>query len=330
MCGINWNQKKQRSLILYTFSLYNTFCNKLLTNNIYLLNIYYERSLQLKHKKTLLTFLMLCGLFILSKPVSAAKVPVIKAGKSTNLKGTIINVKYSGAAVTMANKSATPSIKIGSEIYVPCKTLFADNGIHASYTANGNTVTVKNGKRKVIFYANKKYAKVNGKKMTLKAAPYFVTYKKSNIRDIMTGYRAFSYQFVKTFPVLSKGFEIETEMSIHAVDKNMLVENVIIDYRDRPDGSESKLNTYSDGARVLKTIMGLYKNYKPMQFFGLLALILAIIAVAMFAPVFTSYLKTGLVAKFPTLIVSGFVAMASLQSFFAGLILSTIVQKDRQ
>lgn len=153
---------------------------------------------------------------------------------------------------------------------------------------------------------------------------------KSNIRDIMTGYRAFSYQFVKTFPVLSKGFEIETEMSIHAVDKNMLVENVIIDYRDRPDGSKSKLNTYSDGARVLKTIMGLYKNYKPMQFFGLLALILAIIAVAMFAPVFTSYLKTGLVAKFPTLIVSGFVAMASLQSFFAGLILSTIVQKDRQ
>lgn len=112
---------------------------------------------------------------------------------------------------------------------------------------------------------------------------------KSNIRDIMTGYRAFSYQFVKTFPVLSKGFEIETEMSIHAVDKNMLVENVIIDYRDRPDGSESKLNTYSDGARVLKTIMGLYKNYKPMQFFGLLALVLAIIAVAMFAPVFTSY-----------------------------------------
>ena len=139
----------------------------------------------MKHKKTLLTFLMLCGLFILSKPVSAARVPVIKAGKSTNLKGTIINVKYSGAAVTMANKSATPSIKIGSEIYVPCKTLFADNGIHASYTANGNTVTVKNGKRKVIFYANKKYAKVNGKKMTLKAAPYFVTYKKSNIRDLL-------------------------------------------------------------------------------------------------------------------------------------------------
>ena len=153
---------------------------------------------------------------------------------------------------------------------------------------------------------------------------------RSNIRDIMTGYRALSYQFVKTFPVLSKGFEIETEMSIHAVDKNMLVENVIIDYRDRPDGSESKLNTYSDGAKVLKTIMGLYKNYKPMQFFGLLAAILMIIALAMFMPVFVVYLKTGLVPNFPTLIVSGFIAMAALQSFFAGLVLSTIVQKDRQ
>ena len=153
---------------------------------------------------------------------------------------------------------------------------------------------------------------------------------RSNIRDIMTGYRAFSYQFVKTFPVLSKGFEIETEMSIHAVDKNMLVENVIIDYRDRPDGSESKLNTYSDGEKVLKTIMGLYKNYKPMQFFGLLAAILMIIAFAMFMPVFAVYLKTGLVPNFPTLIVSGFIAMAALQSFFAGLVLSTIVQKDRQ
>ena len=153
---------------------------------------------------------------------------------------------------------------------------------------------------------------------------------RSNIRDIMTGYRAFSYQFVKTFPVLSKGFEIETEMSIHAVDKNMLVENVIIDYRDRPDGSESKLNTYSDGAKVLKTIMGLYKNYKPTQFFGLLAAILMIIALAMFMPVFVVYLKTGLVPNFPTLIVSGFIAMAALQSFFAGLVLSTIVQKDRQ
>lgn len=153
---------------------------------------------------------------------------------------------------------------------------------------------------------------------------------KSNIRDIMTGYRAFSYQFVKTFPVLSKGFEIETEMSIHAVDKNMFVENVIIDYRDRPEGSESKLSTYTDGAKVLKTILALYKNYKPMNFFGIVSLVLLIIAFAMFIPVLLVYLKTGLVPNFPTLIVSGFIAVAALQSFFGGLILSTIVQKDRQ
>lgn len=90
---------------------------------------------------------------------------------------------------------------------------------------------------------------------------------KSNIRDIMTGYRAFSYQFVKTFPVLSKGFEIETEMSIHAIDKNMNVANVVVEYRDRPDGSSSKLNTFSDGAKVIRTIVSLFETYKPRAFF---------------------------------------------------------------
>lgn len=135
---------------------------------------------------------------------------------------------------------------------------------------------------------------------------------KSDIKDIMTGYRAFSYMFVKTFPVLSKGFEIETEMSIHAVDKNLFVENVVIDYRDRPEGSESKLNTYSDGFKVLKTIFRLFKNYKPMQFFSLLALVLAIISVAFFAPVFVTFLKTGVVDKMPTLIVSGFTMLAAI------------------
>lgn len=153
---------------------------------------------------------------------------------------------------------------------------------------------------------------------------------KSNIRDIMTGYRAFSYQFAKTFPVLSKGFEIETEMSIHAVEKNMLVENVIIEYRDRPEGSESKLNTYSDGMRVLATIARLYKNYKPFRFFGMLALLLLIISAAMFVPVLATYIRTGLVPNFPTLIVSGFVALTAIQSLFAGLILTTLAEKDRQ
>jgi len=152
----------------------------------------------------------------------------------------------------------------------------------------------------------------------------------TDIRDIMTGYRAFSYQFVKTFPVLSHGFEIETEMTIHAVDKNMQVENVVIEYRDRPEGSESKLNTYSDGAKVLLTIARLYRNYKPLGFFGLFSSILIAIAAIMDIPVLTTYLSTGLVPRFPTLIVSGFIVVAALLSFFAGLILSTLVAKDKQ
>ena len=152
---------------------------------------------------------------------------------------------------------------------------------------------------------------------------------KSDIRDIMTGYRAFSYQFVKSFPVLSKGFEIETEMSIHSVHNNMLVENVIIDYRDRPEGSESKLNTYSDGFKVLKTILRLYKNYKPIGFFGLLSAILLVVSAAMFIPVLVGYFKTGLVPNFPTLIVSGFMALAGIMSLFAGFILETLVEQQR-
>ena len=152
----------------------------------------------------------------------------------------------------------------------------------------------------------------------------------SSIRDIMTGYRAFSYQFVKSFPVLSKGFEIETEMSIHAIDKNMRLETVVIQYRDRPEGSESKLNTYSDGFKVLRTIARLFRNYKPMAFFGLLALLLAAIAAVMFVPVLLEYFRTGLVARFPTLIVSGFVAVAAILSLFSGLILQTMVHKNRQ
>ncbi len=152
----------------------------------------------------------------------------------------------------------------------------------------------------------------------------------SDIKDVMTGYRAFGYNFVKTYPVLSAGFEIETDMTIHAVDKNMLVENVIIDYRDRPDGSESKLNTYSDGIKVLKTIAKLYKNYKPLQFFSTIAFFLVLLAVIFFVPVLVEYIKTGLVPNFPTLIVCGFCVMAAFMAYFSGLILSTIVQKNKQ
>lgn len=153
---------------------------------------------------------------------------------------------------------------------------------------------------------------------------------KSDIKDIMTGYRAFSYQFVKTFPVLSKGFEIETEMSIHAIDKNMFVENEIIEYRDRPEGSESKLNTYSDGFKVLRTIGRLFRNYKPAAFFGIIALVLALVSIGFFIPVFIEYLKIGQVPKFPTLIMCGFMMVAAIQSFFSGLILETNVQKNHQ
>ncbi len=153
---------------------------------------------------------------------------------------------------------------------------------------------------------------------------------KCDIKDIMTGYRAFSFGFVKTFPVLSKGFEIETEMTIHAVSNNMQIENVIVDYRDRPEGSESKLNTYADGIKVLGTIGRLYKDYKPLGFFTLLALFLALVSLVFFIPVLVDFIHTGLVEKFPTLFVCCFVMLAAVQSFFAGLILSNMAIKNRR
>lgn len=153
---------------------------------------------------------------------------------------------------------------------------------------------------------------------------------RSEIKDIMTGYRAFSYAFVKTYPVLSKGFEIETDMSIHAITRNMLVRNVVIDYRDRPDGSVSKLNTYSDGAKVLLTIARLFKNYKPFAFFGIISLLLALLSAAFMIPVLAEFFATGLVPRFPTLIVCGITLLAALLLFISGLILSTLQEKDKR
>lgn len=153
---------------------------------------------------------------------------------------------------------------------------------------------------------------------------------KSDIRDVMTGYRAFSYRFVKTFPVLSKGFEIETEMTIHALDKNLNIENRIIEYRDRPEGSRSKLNTYTDGARVIKTIITLYKNYRPLSFFLWLSLIFAIIGTGFLIPVLVDYINTGLVPKMPTFLASIFFYICMVQSFFGGLILQTVIEKSKQ
>ena len=153
---------------------------------------------------------------------------------------------------------------------------------------------------------------------------------KSNIKEIMTGYRAMSYRFVKTFPVLSKNFEIETEMTIHAIDKNMQVENVVIEYRDRPEGSESKLNTYADGFKVLKTIVKMFKNYKPLEFFSLIAAVLFMVGMVFFIPVLVHFLEVGTVEKIPTLIVSGFVILTSIICWFSGIILSTLVNQHKQ
>lgn len=153
---------------------------------------------------------------------------------------------------------------------------------------------------------------------------------KNNIKDIMTGYRGFSKKFVKTFPVISKGFEIETEMTIHALDKNFYIEEFPIEYRDRPLGSESKLNTVSDGIKVIKTIAKLFKEYKPFAFFSIISIILWIISLGFFTPIFIQFLETGLVSKIPTVIVSGITAVIGSLMFICGIILDVVVKKHRQ
>ena len=154
---------------------------------------------------------------------------------------------------------------------------------------------------------------------------------KRSIKDIMSGYRALSFEFVKTFPVLSKGFEIETEMTIHAISRGMAIEDIAVDYRDRPEGSVSKLRTYSDGVKVLGTIFNLFKNNKPLAFFGSFAILFLVIATAAFIPsVLIPFIETGLVLKFPTLIVCVFIALCGVFSFFGGVILETISYRDRQ
>lgn len=152
----------------------------------------------------------------------------------------------------------------------------------------------------------------------------------NNIKDIMTGYRAFSYEFVKSFPVLSKGFEIETEMTIHAVDKNFKLKEIPVTYRDRPTGSVSKLNTYKDGFRVLKTIAMLFKEYKPSTFFNIISVICLVLSLILGVPVVGEYFETGLVPRFPTLIVSGIILLMSLLFCITGIILQVIVKKHRQ
>jgi len=153
---------------------------------------------------------------------------------------------------------------------------------------------------------------------------------KGDIKDIMTGYRAFSPKFVKSFPVMSRGFEIETEMTIHALDKNLFIQSIPVDYRDRPSGSTSKLNTFSDGFKVLKTIFKLYKDYRPLSFFGLVSLVLLLAAVVFFIPVFIEYVRTGLVPRYPTLFTSGITLVLSMLSLVCGFVLDTVAKKHKQ
>lgn len=152
----------------------------------------------------------------------------------------------------------------------------------------------------------------------------------TEIKDIMTGYRAFSYGFVKTFPVVSAGFEIETEMTIHAVNYRLQVDNVVVEYRDRPAGSVSKLNTFRDGFRVILKMVHMYRDYHPIRFFGFLSLVLIVAAILLFVPILLEYLQTGLVPRFPTLIVCGFMVMAGIQSIFTGMLLEVMAEKDRK
>lgn len=178
------------------------------------------------------------------------------------------------------------------------------------------------------FSENKRPFHGIGNKLVRSSINYFFN---TDIKDIMTGYRAFSYRFVKTYPVLSRGFEIETEMSIFATVNNLSVKNHVIDYRDRPAGSTSKLSTFSDGFKILRLIFTLFRNYKPLRFFGFLAFILMFLSLAFFVPdVWIPYEQTGKVLNIPTLIVCGFCFIAGILSFYSGLILDAIQRKERR
>ena len=153
---------------------------------------------------------------------------------------------------------------------------------------------------------------------------------RSHIKDIMTGYRAFSRDFVKTYPVLSKGFEIETEMTIHALDKNFYIEEIPVNYKDREEGTESKLNTISDGIKVIMTIARLFEEYKPMMFFGIISILLLILSVILGLPVIIEYFDTGMVPRFPSLIVAGFLLIISAMMTVCGIILQVVVRKQKE
>lgn len=227
------------------------------------------------------------------------------------------------------------------------RTMFREIEADAYLMADGDdTYSADNAREMVDLVLNRKVDMVVGDRLS---STYFTENKRpfhnvgntlvrwlvnrifrGHIADLMTGYRAFSYQFVKSFPVLSKGFEIETEMSIHALDKNLSIQSVPVGYKDRDADNPSKLNTVSDGLRVLRTVARLYKEYRPMSFFGIFTAIFGLFGVGMFLPVLAEYFRTGLVARFPTLIVSGVMMTLAMLMLVCGLILDTVAKKHRQ
>ena len=192
---------------------------------------------------------------------------------------------------------------------------------------NGADMVIGDRLSSTYFSENKRPFHNSGNVVVRNLINYFFN---GNIKDILTGYRALSPLFAKSMPVLSKGFEIETEMNIHALDKNFVIKNVEVDYRDRPEGSDSKLNTISDGLRVIKTIFQLFKDYRPLVFFSVLAVILAGLSIILGIPVFLAYLRTGLVERMPTLITAGFLMLAALLNLSCGFFLVTETKKARQ
>lgn len=171
------------------------------------------------------------------------------------------------------------------------------------------------------FEENKRRFHNSGNKLVRKLINFIF---KSDISDIMTGMRGFSYEFVKSFPVSSKEFEIETEMTIFALNHNFLIKELPIEYRDRMDGSESKLNTFSDGYKVISLLFGLFRDIRPLFFFSLVTLVLLIIAGLYFFPILIDFYRTGFVEKVPTLITVGVVAIVAVIIFFTGVVLHVI------
>ena len=196
-----------------------------------------------------------------------------------------------------------------------------------SMVKDGADMVIGDRLNSTYFKENKRFGHSFGNILVRKLINMFF---RSNIDDVMTGYRGFSRRFVKTCPILSKGFQVETEMTVHALDKKMNVVSVPIGYRDRPVDSPSKLNTYTDGVKVVVTIFNLVKEYKPLMFFSILALIALMVAIILGVPVLVEFFATGFVARIPSLVVAGLLVVMSFLSFVTGLILDIILKKSRQ